>query len=117
MLKALLDQVDEIYIKTKSGEMTSVEDMNQNVVGGVGFYILAEPAIDPIFYNYVTDDLNIRLSKLNLLDGTVIYSDEQAIPYRALDTVKNGDKIKISIINNISVLEDAKNIQTGRGSR
>ena len=117
MLKALLDQVDDIYTKTKSGELTSVEDMNQNVVGGDGFYILAEPAIDPAFYNYVTEDLNIRLSKFNLLDETVIYEQEVGIPYNKLNAYRSSEKIKNSIINNISILEDAKNMQTGRGSR
>ena len=117
MLKALLDQVDDIYTKTKSGELTSVEDMNQNVVGGDGFYIIAEPAVDPAFYNYITDELNIRLSKFNLLDETVIYENEVDIPYKKLNAYRSSEKIKNSIIDNISILEDAKNMQTGRGSR
>nr|MBP3258929.1 hypothetical protein [Bacilli bacterium] len=117
MLQALLDQVDDIYTRTKSGEITSVEDMNQNVVGAPGFYIIAEPAIDPAFYNYVTDELNIRLSKFNLLDETVIYEHEVGIPYKKLNAYRSSEKIKNSIINNISILEDIKNIQTGRGSR
>ena len=122
MLQALLEQVDEIYNKTKSGELTSVEDINENVVGieqtddnNFFFYIMAEPSVEPNAYNYVTNDLNIRLSKIDLINQTVIYKGEVGIYYKELGNYKPGDSIKTSIINNISVLEDVKDM--GKGTR
>ena len=121
MLQALLMQVDEVYSKTKSNKINNVEDMAENVVGTNEFYILAEPSINPNFYNYVTSDLNIRLSKYDVLNQTVIYSGDEAIFYRDLDS----DRIKNSIIAGLAKLGDVilddklekEAEEIGRGSR
>ena len=106
LLKALLMQIDEIYTKTKSGEISNVEDMGENIVGTKEFIILAEPSVDPVFYNYITNHLNIRLSKNDLINQTVIFDGDEVVLYSDLNYIRAGERIKSSIIDGTAQIGD-----------
>jgi hypothetical protein len=67
--------------------------------------------------------MKIRFSANNLLDETVVYTEESgAVSYREAAANKNATKIQYGIITNISYLSDTverkeEELQTGRGSR
>ncbi len=131
MLVALFEQVKNIYDGAIKGSIKSVEVYTPDLVGIDGeFSIGHEKVTDSYTYTKykqekadIKTDMKIRFSANNLLDETVVYTEESgAVSYREAAANKNATKIQYGIITNISYLSDTverkeEELQTGRGSR
>ncbi len=131
MLVALFEQVKNIYDGAIKGSIKSVEVYTPDLVGIDGeFSIGYEKVTDSYTYTKykqekadIKTDMKIRFSANNLLDETVVYTEESgAVSYREAAANKNATKIQYGIITNISYLSDTverkeEELQTGRGSR
>ena len=135
MLLSLLDQVVDVYIGTLSGKMQNVDKYTDTMIGVDDLFTIEyEPHTNSYTYhnfgNVEADQIKIRLSASNLLDGTVIYTENGAVTYKDAASSRAATKIQLAISTNVSLLAECKSkaqseqlisneevMEGGRGSR